>query len=189
MGILDSTLRQQRSSLLWFALPPSSPVSQRPRLMLRLRLTPGTATTATLTPTLVSTTDMPDTPTPIMASTTARGLLRLSQRLMLMPTTMVPTDWDTTVWATEPTATDTLTPIMVMPTMERGPLMPSPPLLPSPLPMLMPTMATTVMAPGPTMGTDWDTDTDWATEATSGDKFSASEVQSRSSKRTSLLVI
>merc|ERR1712187_904952 len=117
----------------------------------------------------------------------ARGLLRLSQRLMLMPTTMVPTDWDTDwatmVWATEPTDTDTPMPIMPT-TMARDPLMPSPPLLPSP--MLMPTMATTVM-PGPTMGTD--TDTDWDTEATTGDKFSAFEVQSRSSKRTSLLVI
>merc|ERR1719510_852190 len=98
------------------------------------------------------------------------------------------TDWVTMVWATEPT--DTPMPIMVMPTMERGPLMPSPPLLPSPRLMPMPTMATTVMAPGPTMGTDWDTeDTDWDTEATTMDKFSASEVQSRSSKRTSLLVI
>merc|ERR1712018_92830 len=104
-----------------------------------------------------------------------------------MPTTMVPTDWDTTVWATEPTDT----PMPIMPTTTaRGPLMPSPPLLPSPRLMPMPTMATTVMAPGPTMGTDWDTeDTDWDTEATTGDKFSASEVQSRSSKRTSLLVI
>merc|ERR1711866_32497 len=122
-----------------------------------------------------------DTPMPIMASTMARGLLRLSQRLMLMPTTMVPTDWDTDwatmVWATEPTDTDTPMPIMPT-TMARGPLLPSP--------MLMPTMATTVM-PGPTMGTD--TDTDWDTEATTGDKFSAFEVQSRSSKRTSLLVI
>merc|ERR1712193_447347 len=130
----------------WFALPPSSPVSQRPSLRLRLILPSSTALTAmvpTLTPTepiLVSTTDMPDTP---------------------MPTIMA-----------------------------RGPLMPSPPLLPSLLPMLMPTMATTAMVPGPTTGTDWDTeDTDWATEDTTGDKFSASEVQSRSSKRTSLLVI
>merc|ERR1712241_480056 len=114
---------------------------------------------------------------------------RLSQRLMLMLTTMVPTDWATMVWATEHTDMDTPTPI-VPTTMARGPLMPSPPLLPSLLPMLMPTMAITVMVPGPTTGTDWDTeDTDWATEDTTGDKFSASEVQSRSSKRTSLLVI
>merc|ERR1719500_349073 len=56
--------------------------------------------------------------------------------------------------------------------------------------MLMPTTATTAMVPGPTTATEaTDTDTTvWATEAT-GDKFSASEVQSRSSKRTSLLVI
>merc|ERR1711971_1056830 len=100
MGILDSTLRQQRSSLLWFALPPSSPVSQRPSL--RLRLMPTTATTATLTPmeatgpmameptlTLImasttaepmvtepmvwATEDTPDTPMLIVATTTARG--------------------------------------------------------------------------------------------------------------------
>merc|ERR1711997_6999 len=161
MGILDSTLRQQCSSLLWFALPPSSPVSQRPSLRLRLILPCSTepmAMVPILTPTLVSTTtDMPDTPIP-MASTMARGLLRLSQRLMLMPTTMALTDWATMVWATDTDTLDTPMPIMVMPAMARGPLMPSPPLLPSP--MLMPTMATTVMAPGPT--TDWDTeDTDW----------------------------
>merc|ERR1712083_819703 len=45
---------------------------------------------------------------------------------------------------------------------------------------------TTVMVPGPTTATVWDTED---TEATTMDKFSASEVQSRSSKRTSLLVI
>merc|ERR1711879_7611 len=56
-------------------------------------------------------------------------------------------------------------------------------------PMLMPTTATTVMVPGPTTATVWATDTVWDTEATTMDKFSASEVQSRSSKRTSLLVI
>merc|ERR1719510_1889787 len=96
------------------------------------------------------------------------------------------TDWVTMVWATEPTDTDTPMPIMAS-TTARGPLSPS--LSPTPMLrlMLIPTMATTVMAPGPTMGTD--TDTDWDTEATTGDKFSASEVQSRSSKRTSLLVI
>merc|ERR1719220_1714956 len=49
--------------------------------------------------------------------------------------------------------------------------------------------ATTVMVPGPT--TDWDTEvTDMEdTEVTTMDKFPASEAQSRSSKRTSLLVI
>merc|ERR1719211_1007772 len=155
------------------------------RPSLRLRLTHGwlTAMVPTLTPTEpMEPMDMPDTPMPIMACTTARGPLMLSQRLMLMLTTMVPTDWATMVWATEHTDMDTPTPI-VPTTMARGPLMPSPPLLPSLLPMLMPTMATTAMVPGPTTGTDWDTeDTDWATEATSGDKFSASEVQSRSSK-------
>merc|ERR1711997_905157 len=141
----------------------------------------------TLTPTEpMEPMDMEPTLMPIMACTTARGPLRLSQRLMLMLTTMVPTDWDTTVWATDTDMPDTPTPIVPTP-MARGPLMLSPPLLPSLLPMLMPTTATTVMVPGPT--TVWATDTDWATEATTGDKFSGSEVQSRSSKRTSLLII
>merc|ERR1712203_304388 len=102
--------------------------------------------------------------------------------LMLMPTTMVPTDWDTVtmVWATEPTDTDTPMPII---TTARGPLMPSPPRLPSPRLMPMPTTATTV-TPGP-----MDTDTDTVdTEATTGDKFSASEVQSKAqSEHHSLL--
>merc|ERR1712083_954904 len=163
-----------------------SPVSQRPSLRLRLILTSSTALMPTLTPTEpMEPMDMEPTLMPIMACTTARGPLMLSQRLMLMLTTMVPTDWVTMVWATDTDMPDTPTPI-VPTTMARGPLMPSPPLLP----MLMPTTATTVMVPGPTTGTDWDTeDTDWDTEATTGDKFSASEVQSRSSKRTSLLVI
>merc|ERR1712165_162660 len=130
--------------------------------------------------------DMPDTPMPTTPSTTARGPLMLSQRPMLMPTTTEPMDWDTTVLATEHTDTDTLTLIMDT-TTARGPLMLSPP--PSQRLMLMPTTATTVMVPGPTTATVWATDTVWDTEATTGDKFSASEVQSRSSKRTSLLVI
>merc|ERR1739844_873506 len=85
--------------------------------------------------------------------------------------------------------TDTLMLTMVT-TTARGPLMLSPPLLLSPLPMLMPTTATTAMVPGPTTAMVWDTEdtTVWATGDTSGDKFSP-EVESRSSKRTSLLVI
>merc|ERR1712154_513475 len=83
---------------------------------------------------------------------------------------------------------DTLMLTMVT-TTARGPLMLSPPLLLSPLLMLMPTTATTAMVPGPTTATTvWDT-TVWATGDTSGDKFSPAEVESRSSKRTSLLVI
>merc|ERR1712165_623401 len=178
------------SSLLWFALPPSSPVSQRPSLRLRLTLPSSTAPMVmvpTLTPTLVSTTDMPDTMLDTLMPTTARGPLMLSQRPMLMPTTTEPMDWDPTVLATEHTDPDTLTLIMDT-TTARGPLMLSPP--PSQRLMLMPTTATTVMVPGPTTATVWATeDTVWDTEATTGDKFSASEVQSRSSKRTSLLVI
>merc|ERR1712038_1664958 len=148
-------------------------------------MVPTVMLVTTLTPTLVSTTDMPDTMLDTLMPTTARGPLMLSQRLMLMPTTeSMVMDWDTTVWATEHTDTDTLTLIMDMPTTARGPLM----LSQRPMLMLMPTTATTVMVPGLT--TVWATeDTVWDTEATTGDKFSASEVQSRSSKRTSLLVI
>merc|ERR1712183_1097449 len=128
----------------------------------------------TLTPTLVSTTDMPDTTLDTLMPTTARGPLMLSPpplpSLRLMPTTTEPTVWATTVWATEDTPG---TPMLIMDTtMARGPLMLSPPPLPSP--MLMPTTATTAMVPGPTTATVWDTDTVWATEAT-GDKFSAVE--------------
>merc|ERR1712193_457556 len=118
---------------------------------------------------------------PIMPFTTARGPLMLSQRLRLIlssSTALMATL--TPMEATDTDMLDTPTPIMAT-TMARGPLLPSL--------RLMPTMATTVMVPGPTTGTDWVTDTVWATEATTGDKFSASEVQSRSSKRTSLLVI
>merc|ERR1712051_1065072 len=139
--------------------------------------------------------DMPDTLTLIMASTTARGPLMLSPpplpSPMLMPTTTEPTVWDT-----EDTLVCTTdmpdTPMLIMvSTTARGPLMLSPPPLPSL--RLMPTTATTAMVPGPTTATVWATEDTldtmvWATEAT-GDKFSASEVQSRSSKRTSLLVI
>merc|ERR1711974_542321 len=116
---------------------------------------------------------------PTTASTTARGPLMLSQRLMLMPSTA------TTVMVSGPTATTEATEATtdtLMPTTARGPLMLSLPPLPSL--RLMPTTATTVML-GPTATV---TDTVWDTEATTGDKFSASEVQSRSSKRTSLLV-
>merc|ERR1711910_33058 len=88
-------------------------------------------------------------------------------------------DWDTrdtTVWATEHTDMPD-TPTLIMDTSTARGLL-----------MLMPTTATTVMVPGLT--TVWATeDTVWDTEATTMDKFSASEVQSRSSKRTSLLVI
>merc|ERR1712241_1159453 len=114
-------------------------------------------------------------------TTTARDLLmlRLSLRLrlirgwlMVMVTHMEDTD-------TELTDTPDTLMLTTESTTARGPLMPSPRL------MLMPTMAT-MATPGPT---DTDTDTDWDTEDTTTDKFSGPEVQSRSSKRTSLLVI
>merc|ERR1739846_243587 len=106
----------------------------------------------TLTPTLVSTTDMPDTTLDTLMPTTARGPLMLSPpplpSLRLMPTTTEPMVWATTVWATGPMEL-TLTLIMAT-TTARGPLMLSPP----PLPMLMPTT---------TEPTVWAT-TVWATE-------------------------
>merc|ERR1712150_80281 len=124
-----------------------------------------------------ATEDTPDTPMLIMDTTTARGPLMLSPPPMLMPTTTEPMVWDTE--DTLVCTTDTPdTPMLIMDsTMARGPLMLSPPPLPSL--RLMPTTATTAMVPGPTMvwATE-DTDTE-ATEATTMDKFSASEVQSR----------
>merc|ERR1719221_1178071 len=207
------------SSLLWFALPPSSPVSQRPSL--RLRLTPLSSTppmamvlihthtpdsttdmlvTLTLTTArdllmlrlslrlrlirgwlmvmvthmLTEDTELTDTDTLMFTDTTARGPLIPSPRLMLMPTMVsMAMDWVTTDWDTE--LTDTLM-LTTATTTARGPLTPS--LMP------MPTMAT-MATPGPT---DTDTDTE-DTEDTTTDKFSGPEIQSRSSKRTSLLVI
>merc|ERR1712024_187833 len=129
----------------------------------------------------------------IMACTTERGLLMLSPRpRLILPSSMAPMAMATTHSAmdTDMDMPDTLMLTMVT-TTARGPLMLSPPLLLSPLPMLMPTTATTAM-PGPTTATTvWDTEdtTVWATGDTSGDKFSPAEVESRSSKRTSLLVI
>merc|ERR1719216_64584 len=139
-----------------------------------------------------SATEPMDTATPMltMVFTTARGLLRLSlrPRLRLTPTTTVPTDWvtpATTDLATEPMVTPMLT--MAMLTTARGPLM----LSLSQRLMLMLTTGTTAMVPGPTTDMVWDTeDTDTeATGATTTDNSQFSEVQSRSSKRTSLLVI
>merc|ERR550539_2382188 len=127
---------------------------------------------------------MEPTPMPIMACTMERGPLMLSQRLMLMLTTMVPTAMeDTTVWATDHTdMLDTPMPMPTDTTTARGPLMLSQRLML----MLMPITATTAMVPGPTTGMDWDTEDTpdtmvWDTDPT-GDKFSGSEVQSRSSK-------
>merc|ERR1711878_102280 len=122
--------------------------------------------------------------------TTERGLPMLilpSSIAPMAPTTHTPTPVSTV----DMPDSDTLMLTMVT-TTARGPLMLSPPLLLSPLPMLMPTTATTAMVPGPTTATTvWDTEdtTVWATGDTSGDKFSPAEVESRSSKRTSLLVI
>merc|ERR1719384_3029970 len=141
------------------------------RLSLRLRLIRGwLMVMVTHMLTEDTDTDTPDTLMLTTESTTARGPLMPSPRLMLMPT-MVSMDWVTTDWDTE--LTDTDTPMLTTATTTaRGRLTP------------MPTMAT-MATPGPT---DTDTDTE-DTEDTTGDKFSGPEVQSRSSKRTSLLVI
>merc|ERR1711878_884 len=146
----------------------------RDLLMLRLRLIRGWLMVM-VTHMLTEDTELTDTDTLMFTDTTARGPLMPSPRLMLMPT-MVSMDWVTTDWDTELTDTDTLM-LTTATTTARGPLTPSLRLMP------MPTMATMAMAPDPT------TDTDWDTEDTTGDKFSGPEVQSRSSKRTSLLVI
>merc|ERR1719221_2292017 len=207
------------SSLLWFALPPSSPVSQRPSLRLRLTQlsstppmamvlihthTPDSTTDMLVTLTLTTArdllmlrlslrlirgwlmvmvthmltedTELTDTDTLMFTDTTARGPLIPSPRLMLMPTMVsMAMDWVTTDWDTE--LTDTLM-LTTATTTARGPLTPSLRLMP------MPTMAT-MATPGPT---DTDTDTE-DTEDTTTDKFSGPEIQSRSSKRTLLLVI
>merc|ERR1711874_624739 len=196
MGILNSTLRLQRSSLLWFALPLSPLPSQRPSP--RPRLTPGIPMDMLATPTL---TEPTEAITATLTPTTERGLLMLSPRprptpgipMVPMLATPMPTlasttvTLDTPMLTTErgllmPTPTPTPASTMVMldtpmlTTMERGLLMPSP----RPMPML--STDTTAM-PGP-MVTDTDTE---ATEATTGDKFLA--IQSKSSTtRTSLLV-
>merc|ERR1712226_1256556 len=155
-----------------------------PRLILPSSMVP----TIILMPTLVSTTDMPDTTLDthmlIMPTPTARGPLMLSQRPRLRLTTATtPTPTE----ATEPTDTEP-THMLIMPTpTARGPLM----LSQRPRLRLMLTTATTATVTGPTtLDTTLDTPTPTlATEATTGDKFSPPKVQSRSSKRTSLLVI
>merc|ERR1719384_2541054 len=152
------------------------------RLSLRLRLIRGwLMVMVTHMLTEDTDTDTPDTLMLTTATSTARGPLMPSPRLMLMPT-MVSMDWVTTDWDTELTDTDTLM-LTTATTTARGPLTPSLRLMP------MPTMATMAMAPDPTTDTDWDTEDTEDTEDTTGDKFSGPEVQSRSSKRTSLLVI
>merc|ERR1711993_192424 len=143
------------------------------RLSLRLRLIRGWLMVMV---THTEDTELTDTDTLMFTDTTARGPLMPSPRLMLMPTMVsMAMDWVTTDWDTE--LTDTLM-LTTATTTGRGPLTPSLRLMP------MPTMAT-MATPGPT---DTDTDTE-DTEDTTTDKFSGPEIQSRSSKRTSLLVI
>merc|ERR1719213_900388 len=145
------------------------------RLSLRLRLIRGwLMVMVTHMLTEDTDTDTPDTLMLTTATSTARGPLMPSPRLMLMPT-MVSMDWVTTDWDTE--LTDTDTPMLTTATTTaRGPLTPSLRLMP------MPTMAT-MATPGPTLTDTEDTTED--TEDTTTDKFSGPEVQSRSSKRTS----
>merc|ERR1719213_797940 len=97
---------------------------------------------------LTEDTDLTDTPMLTTATTTARGPLMPSPRLMLMPTMVsMAMDWVTTDWDTELTDTPMLT---TATTMAIGPLMPSQRLMP------MPTMAT-MATPDPTV-TDTDTE-------------------------------
>merc|ERR1712079_72328 len=124
MGILNSTLRLQRSSLLWFALPLSPLPSQRPSP--RPRLTPGWPMDMLATPTL---TEHTEAITATLTPTTERGLLMLSPRprprltpgLLMVPMLATPT---ATLASTTVTLDTTLdTPML---TTERGLLMPSP---------------------------------------------------------------
>merc|ERR1711874_217665 len=212
MGILNSTLRLQRSSLLWFALPLSPLPSQRPSP--RPRLTPGTPMDMLATPTL---TEPTEAITVTLTPTTERGLLMLSPRprprltpgILMVPmlastTVTLDTTLDTPMLTTErgllmlsprprlipgglmvpmvPTPTPTPASTMVMLDTPMLTTMERGLLMPSPRPMPMLSTDTTAM-PGP-MVTDTDTE---ATEATTGDKFLA--IQSKSSTtRTSLLV-
>merc|ERR1739838_562025 len=148
MGVITITISQPRISL-----------------SLRLRLIRGWLMVMVITPMLTEDTELTDTPMLTTATTTARGPLMPSPRLMLMPTMVsMAMDWVTTDWDTE--LTDTDTPMLTTATtMARGPLMPSQRLMP------MPTMAT----PDPTV-TDTDTED---TGDTTMDKFSGPEVQSR----------
>merc|ERR1712109_445921 len=130
MGILNSTLRLQWSSLLWFALPLSPLPSQRPSP--RPRLTPGTPMDMLATPTL---TEPTEAITATLTPTTERGLLMLSPRPRPRLTPGIP--------MVPMLATPTLT------TMERGLLMPSP----RPMPMLS-TDTTAMPGPMPMLSTD-----------------------------------
>merc|ERR1711988_1392415 len=88
MGILNSTLRLQRSSLLWFALPLSPLPSQRPSQ--RPRLIPGWLMDMD-TPMPTEPTGPTDTDTPTPTATTERDLLMPSPRL-IPPSSTPPTD-------------------------------------------------------------------------------------------------
>merc|ERR1711988_1510149 len=114
MGILNSTLRLQRSSLLWFALPLSPLPSQRPSQ--RPRLIPGW---------------LMDTDTPTPTATTERDLLMLSPRprpRLIPPSSTPPTDMlaSPTLTLDSTTATLDTTLDTPMPTTERGLLILSP---------------------------------------------------------------
>merc|ERR1712079_820616 len=124
MGILNSTLRLQRSSLLWFALPLSPLPSQRPSP--RPRLTPGWPMDMLATPTL---TEPTEAITATLTPTTERGLLMLSPRprprltpgILMVPMLATPTPTPASTTVTLYTMLDT-----PMLTTERGLLMPSP---------------------------------------------------------------
>merc|ERR1711988_1949080 len=153
MGILNSTLRLQRSSLLWFALPLSPLPSQRPSQ--RPRLIPGWLMDMD-TPMPTEPTGPTDTDTPTPTATTERDLLMLSPRprpRLIPPSSTPPTDMlaSPTLTLDSTTATLDTTLDTPMPTTERGPLMLSP------RPRLIPPSSTppTDMVPTPRLRLLW----------------------------------
>merc|ERR1712168_322575 len=206
MGSLNSTLRLQLSSLLWFALPLSPLPSQRPRLT--LRLIPGWPMVMVPIPM-----PMEDTATAtailIPTATTERDLLMPSLRLMLMPSSMdmgpIPMLTLDSTTATLDTTLDTHMPTtterdLLMLSLRLRPIPPSctPALVMVPIiPMLtldsttatLDTLMPTTTERGPPMLSPrlMPMPTTDATGDTTMDK-SSSRVPSKSSTRTSLLV-
>merc|ERR1711953_465317 len=170
MGSLIQTVRTTTSLLLWSVLLLSWPLSPRPSLRLRLTLMPTTMVPTVMVPIPPMDTEATDMDTHM--PTTERGPLMLSQRLMLMLSTVstdmvppLPTD-------TEATDMDTHTPTD---TTERDLLMLSQRLMPTTDPTDTPdptSMVDTVpMVPTPD---------------TTGDKFPAKEDSVQQSSRSSI---
>merc|ERR1711983_463554 len=97
-------------------------------------------------------------PTPLESFTSPRGLLMLSLRLMLMPTTLVDTPMPMLDMAMVLAMLDTLLPMVAMPTTERGLLMLSPRLMPTMVFMDMDMLLPTPMVAMPMVVTPMPTD-------------------------------